>query len=206
MARVLLTAFAPFAHWEENSSWLALQSLALEFPESVDITTRRYPVEYASARQQLERDLENPYDYSIHLGQSARASHLEIETIAINVAEIIVDGRRKHQTLCADGPTAYQTGLPADELCDLVNEEGVPCRVSHHAGTYLCNATFYWSQYLSEQLGLKMQSVFIHLPLAPQQLGDVRDGEQTGQPLAPDQSAFALRSILKRLAQPQQLA
>ena len=205
MARVLLTAFAPFAHWEENSSWLALQSLTQDMPDETQLTTRRYPVEYAAARQQLERDLENEFDFSIHLGQSAQASHVEIEAIAINVAEFIADGHRRHKTLCPDGPTAYQTRLAVAQLSDIVNEQSIPSRVSHHAGTYLCNATFYWAQYLAEQMGREMQSLFIHLPLAPQQMPDA-DGHKVGTPLAPELAAEAIRLILVKLAQPQQLA
>jgi pyroglutamyl-peptidase len=37
--------------------------------------------------------------------------------------------------------------------------------VSYHAGTYLCNATFYWSHYLAERLAIKTQSAFVHVPL-----------------------------------------
>lgn len=205
MARVLLTAFAPFAHWEENSSWLALQSFTLDLPDDVELTTRRYAVDYSETRQQLERDLENEYDFAIHLGQSALASSVELEVIALNAAEFIADGQRRHQTLCSGGPTAYQSTLPVESLCDLVNESGVPCRVSHHAGTYLCNAIFYWSQHISAQRDLTMQSLFIHLPLAPVQMADT-NGQNVGAPLTSDMAALALRRILQRLVQPQKMA
>ncbi len=200
MTSVLLTAFAPFAHWEDNSSWLALQALTKNRPDHLHLVTRRYPVEYALARQQLERDLaDHPFDFAIHLGQSARASKIEIESIALNVAEYFADGRTYHKTLCPDGPIAYQTQLPVVEFDQLLSEQSIPCRVSYHAGTFLCNAIYYWSHYLAAQSGSAMLSLFLHLPLAPEQSSEVNT-EFVGSPLDPEVTARAVRSILLRLA------
>jgi len=53
-----------------------------------------------------------------------------------------------------------------------VRAAGIPAQVSYHAGTYLCNATLYFSCYLAERMELKTRSTFIHLPLAPAQTAE----------------------------------
>ena len=74
MPRILLTAFKPFADWDQNSSWLALQALMRDLPPSSEITTRLYPVEYNEVRSRLAADLQGSYDVVLHIGQSSGSS------------------------------------------------------------------------------------------------------------------------------------
>ena len=74
--------------------------------------------------------------------------------------------------------------------------QGIPARVSHHAGTYLCNAALYLSHYFAEQLELPTRAGFIHVPLdVSQVLGGPRD--LAAVPL--ETTVAALRWILSRL-------
>ena len=57
MKKVLLTAFDPYDRWSANASWLALVELLRNRPADVELTTRRYPVDFLVARQRLEKDL-----------------------------------------------------------------------------------------------------------------------------------------------------
>lgn len=84
--RVLLTAFEPYDEWTENSSWLTLVELLKARPVSVELLTRRYPVDLAALQQRLEGDLEKKPDVVLHLGQSPGAAAIKLEAIALNVA------------------------------------------------------------------------------------------------------------------------
>ena len=95
-----------------------------------------------------------------------------------------------------DGPVAYRSPLPLANWAERLREAQIPADVSYHAGTYLCNATMYFSCYVAERLALKTQSAFIHLPL------DVTQTATEAQDMAAlpaDISAEALRLILAEI-------
>jgi len=163
MTKILITAFEPYDRWSENSSWLALVELTRWFESRSQIVTRRYPVDLQAASDRLRKDLLDGYDYAIHLGQSPGSAVLKIETTGLNIR---TDGNR----LVDDAPTAYTTPLPTRQLCELLASHRIPAEVSHHAGAYLCNAMLYLSQYFSAQHNLSTRSLFLHLPLTPEQV------------------------------------
>jgi pyroglutamyl-peptidase len=165
MAKILLTAFEPYDRWSENSSWLALVDLTRWFESRSQVTTRRYPVNLQVASDRLRKDLLDDYDYAIHLGQSPGSSVLKIESTGLNL-------RTDGLPLIDGAPAAYTTTIPIARLCDSLLAKRIPAEVSHHAGTYLCNAVLYLSQHFSDELGLATQSIFLHLPLSPEQVAD----------------------------------
>lgn len=197
MLRVLITAFEPFDRWSENSSWLALLELTRSLPTSPQVVTRRYPVDFAKARERLTEDLAADYDFALHLGQSSRIGRLELEAVGLNVAGEPAQSPDDFRPLVADGPAAYRTSLPLGRWSSLLRENRIPAQVSYHAGTYLCNAVFYLSQHLAAEMRLKTRSTFIHLPFAPQQVL----GERQDWPCLPtEMAARGIRLILNDLA------
>ncbi|GAA4452710.1 pyroglutamyl-peptidase I [Novipirellula rosea] len=190
MTRVLLTAFEPYDRWTENSSWLALIELTQWYDGQADLTTRRYPVDLTLMSVQLKKDLQDDYDFAIHLGQSPGATLIKLEAIGLNV-------RSDGTPLLKDAPAAYQSTLPLPRCRDALVEAGIPCEVSHHAGTYLCNAALYLSQYYSHSFAMKTQSVFVHLPLSPAQAA--RDADRLPSMSTPMVSA-ALAMIIENMS------
>ena len=75
-----------------------------------------------------------------------------------------------------------------------LRKEGIPARVSFHAGTYLCNAIFYWSCRLADELELPTKSTFVHVPLETSQVIGL-DQPTSFMPAA--MTARALRLLLK---------
>ena len=196
MVRVLVTAFGPYAHWEINSSWLALVELTQDLPMMPEVTTRRYPVDFAVARTKLESDLQDGYDCILHLGQAPGAASLHLESVALNVGTSTHDRPDTHHVLVEDGPVAYQSRLPLADWAGRLRQAGIPSRVSFHAGTYLCNAIFYLTQHICATHGFEADALFIHVPLAPVQTFDHREDP----PSMPSETvANALRLILEQL-------
>ncbi|MGV3484210.1 MAG: pyroglutamyl-peptidase I [Planctomycetaceae bacterium] len=163
MTRILLTAFEPYDRWSENSSWLALVELTSWLEPRSQVVTRRYPVDLQAASDRLRKDLLDRYDYAIHLGQSPGSAVLRIETTGLNL-------RTDGTPLIEGAPAAYITPIAVHPMRDQLLANRIPAEVSHHAGTYLCNAVMYLSQHFSAQLSLPTRSVFLHLPLAPGQV------------------------------------
>jgi pyroglutamyl-peptidase len=197
MASVLITAFEPYDCWMSNSSWLALVALARELPGEPAVTTRLYPVDFAAVKQKLAADLAANYDYALHLGQAPGSTRIQLESIAINVGGSSREAPEQFLPLVEGGPIAYRSPLPLAEWGLRLREARIPAQISYHAGTFLCNATLYFSCYYAERLGLKTQSAFVHLPL------DVSQTLEQAIDVAalPVESAVqALRIILAELA------
>ena len=197
MTSVLITAFEPYGARPENASWLALMELTRTLPEGPRITTRRYPVDFAAVRQHLAKDLSADYDFAIHLGQSPGIAHVQLEAFGLNVGGDSSQLPERHGPLISGGPIAYQTNLPLADWAAGLRAQGIPTQVSHHAGTYLCNATLYWSCYYAEQMALKTRSLFVHLPLDVSQIVD--EPKQLAS-LPTSLSARAVRLLLGELA------
>lgn len=197
MPSVLITAFEPYDRWRSNSSWLALVRLTQQLPGRPTIVTRLYPVDFAAVKEKLANDLRANHDYAIHLGQAPGSTRVQLESIAINIGGSSMQTPDQFRPLVDGGPVAYRSPLPLSQWSVRLRESGIPAQVSFHAGTYLCNATLYFSCYLSERMGLKTQSAFVHLPL------DVSQTAEQAQELAAlpsTTSAEALRMILAELA------
>lgn len=127
-----------------------------------DIVTRRYPVNLTRMSELLRDDLRNNYDFAIHLGQSPGSPLIKLEKVGLNV-------RTDGSPLIGDAPAAYHAALPLDVCHQTLLEAGIPSEVSHHAGTYLCNAALYLSQHYAQTFSIGTQSLFLHLPLSPAQ-------------------------------------
>lgn len=196
MTSVLLTAFKPYGPWSSNSSWLAMVELTKLIPENLEITTRLYSVDFKSLRKQLELDLEQNFDVSLHLGQSPAVSSLQLESIGLNVAGESGQLSENFTLLDADGPVAYRSSLPLDQWAIKLRQAGIPAHLSYYAGTYLCNATLYWSQRIGEIRRLDTQSAFVHLPLAPSQVLSLDKDYAT---MSSEVAAQGIRLLLKEI-------
>jgi pyroglutamyl-peptidase len=198
MPNVLITAFEPYDRWPENSSWLALVELTRDLPAGAKVVTRRYPVDFDLARGRLAEDLAADYDYTLLLGQAPGTSRVHLEALGINVGGHSRQLPDEFQPLVADGPAAYRTALPLAAWAASIRAAGIPCQVSYHAGTYLCNALLYLTHHLVAGQRLKTRATFIHLPLAPSQVL----GEKQDLPTMPSSlCAEAIRMILRELSE-----
>lgn len=197
MPSVLITAFEPYDRWPENSSWLALVELTRDLPTSSKVVTRRYPVDFEAARARLYNDLVADYDFALHLGQAPGISRVHLEMVGINVGGHSSQTPDQYQPLVMGGPTAYQSALPLAGWAAKIHELGIPCQVSYHAGTYLCNALLYLTHHIAAERRLRTRAAFIHLPLAPEQVLAER---QDWPSLPSTQCADAIRCILRELA------
>ena len=197
MSRLLLTAFEPDAHWTMNSSWQALIELTKNLPSLPEVTTRRYPANFLRLRERLETDVKAAYDAIVLLGQAAGAPCLTLETIALNVG---LDRNRvpRAGTLAEDGPTAYSSSMPLEQYAAAIREQGIPARVSFHAGVDHGNAAFYWVQHLAARQKLNTQVTLVRIPLNEHQ---AREAPEPVPYMATASVATALRAILQAIAE-----
>jgi pyroglutamyl-peptidase len=144
MARALLTGFAPFRHWAENSSQKAAEALAGRAGLAVEIL----PVDHDAACAALEAALTRHAPQVALLAGLADEPRLRLELLA---------RRPAHRQ---DGPETARGLWPWAEALDAMRAAGAPARLSRDAGRYVCE-TAYW-----RALALRpaMPTAFLHVP------------------------------------------
>lgn len=197
MPRVLLTAYGPYDDWSTNASWMVLQELTRHLPLDLDVVTRLYPVNFTEMVSRLEEDLTSDIDVALHLGQAPGNARIDLEAMAINCGRDRDQRPEDAWLLAPDGPAAYASDLPLAKWAQMLRKEGIPAEVSHHAGTYLCNAILYMTHFLSAERQLGVQAAFLHLPLDPSQVVDCTVATPS-QPL--EFTAHGVRLILEDIA------
>ncbi|PQO41414.1 hypothetical protein [Blastopirellula marina] len=168
MKRILVTGFEPFGEISSNCTELALRELTLaDLAPDYQVEQLILPVDYAAAQAQLG-DLyqQNSYAATLHFGQSGKAKNVEFEMFAINWKHV---GAADPGPLDQTGPHAFRTNLAHPSWLDAMRSADLPGEISFHAGTYLCNAVYYWSLQQSADVGNPGQALFVHVPLAAEQ-------------------------------------
>lgn len=176
--KILITGFSPFGGDKTNASLEAVKAL----PDSVgsaELIKAELPVEYGSvARALSELIAAHSPDAVICTGQAGGRAAVTPEKIAVNWkyskapdnAGVKYDGEK----ICPDGPDAYFSTLPVEDMTKAIAVAGVPADVSFTAGTYVCNCTMYSLLYMLSSAGENIPAGFIHVPCERSQ---AKDGE-----------------------------
>ncbi|MBO7230856.1 MAG: pyroglutamyl-peptidase I [Bacteroidaceae bacterium] len=187
---MLFTGFEPFGNYKENSSWAVAEKVAACGVCNANVMARRLPVSFAGVAKALRDAVEEcSPDVIVMLGQSANIDYVKLERIAINMMDSAKpdnDGYIPDEVpIFTDGAAALFTNTDIKDLRRVVEELGIPAKVSNSAGLYVCNRTYYEALRLcNERPGMK--ALFVHLPL------------YEGQPSATeDQPTMLLDDMLK---------
>jgi pyroglutamyl-peptidase len=166
-----------------------------KFGSLTGVTTRKYPVHLQKLHGLLEQDLAKGYDVVLHTGQLPGATQVQLEMISLNIAgNTIADGERSGPII-AGAPLAYQSTLPLHSCAKRIREQGIPAKVSYHAGVYLCNAVMFMSQHWFAQRGLDARVAFVHLPLTSSQAQEKRANHTRIDSVLPDSPSLPIESM-----------
>jgi pyroglutamyl-peptidase len=193
MTKVLLTGFEPFGSATTNPSGEIVKQIS-----GNNIVTAILPVAYAqSAEKLLALIAEHNPDVVISLGQAEGRTAITPEKVAINLDDArLADNEgvmRNDVKILVDGPDAYFSTLPINQMVDAIKAQGIPASVSLSAGAFLCNHVFFVAQ--NKFAGTNVRSGFVHVPLM-----DSQAPEFPGLPTMPlDQMVTAVRAMLEVL-------
>lgn len=181
-AKVLLLGSEPFAGMNCNPAAEVARSLADKSLPTAEVVAVVLPVAYAELPRRIAGlAAEHQPDIAIGLGVFAGAAYVRVETTAINIADFDVADNRgvfiRNTPIDADGPHGRAATYDAEGLATMLRAHGVPSRVSHHAGTHLCNLTLYELAKAGETLGVRPLVGFLHLPLLPEQAASLTEEE-----------------------------
>jgi pyroglutamyl-peptidase len=194
MRKVLLTGFEPFGNATSNPSGEIVRQISGD-----NIVTAILPVAYAqSAERLLSLIEEHKPDVVICLGQAEGRTAITPERIAINLDDArLADNQgvlRNDVKILEDGPDAYFSTLPVNDIVAAIKAQGIPAAVSLSAGAFLCNHVFYVAQ--NKFAGTDVRSGFVHVPLM-----DSQAAEFPGLPTMPlDQMVLAVRAMIDVVA------
>lgn len=164
---VLVTFFEPFDGRKTNLSQLAVEKLRSRKSsvawKKEGVVFVLLPVTFSKVEGILEKLIKKHAVSRLLLtGESRKAPKIQLERLALNVAHAAIadnSGTRYNLTeLEAAESLALMTQCDIEALSTQMKKAGLPNRISHHAGTFVCNAAYYH--------GLKncKESLFIHLP------------------------------------------
>jgi pyroglutamyl-peptidase len=154
---VLVTGFEPFGGSDVNPS----QEIARELGGVV------LPVSYARAADVLRAAVRAAGPAVVICFGQADREEISVERFALNLdgAESEDnDGAVSVAEIDLDGPVAYRSTLPVDEVVAAVRAEGIPAGPSRDAGGFLCNHVFYVLMRLLDQELPEAAGGFVHVP------------------------------------------
>jgi pyroglutamyl-peptidase len=191
MATILVTGSMPFAGLPDSPATLLLpkvDGMAIGPHRVTAVPTR---VSLAEVPGNIARLIEDHRPVAfVALGLAPGEPVLRVETTAINRLDFgVADnfGQRPTDGRPIDpaGPPARLATWDAPHLARTLRAAGYPTRVSHFAGTHLCNATLYAALGAMAAQGLPGPTGFFHLPYLPHQVARFMDDAPPGGDTAP---------------------
>ena len=197
--RILVTAFEPFGGSDRNPTMEIVGSIGASMPwVSTVVLPVVTGVEPGSAWSVVQPMLQESWDVVMHLGESAKASMVMVERVAVNLRDAgVADNTgtvlRDHPVV-EGGPAAYFSTLPVRDLVEASNAASVPASLSLSAGTFLCNETMYRSLHVLQHMRRSTLAGFVHVPQLP-----VQAAVRGGPSMEADAMARSIGAMLSRL-------
>lgn len=184
-ATVLVTGFGPYPGAPFNPTATLVRQLGRSrraFIGGIHVVPHVFETRYAAVDAALPRLLaEHQPDAVIMFGLATRARWLRVETGARNMRSRLlpdVAGEAATTARIRHGAPPFLRGrAPFSSLLALTRRAGVPARLSHDAGRYLCNYA-YWRLLERDADALPAVAVFIHVPLVPRGPVPARPGRR----------------------------
>lgn len=175
--KLLLTGFEGYGGRSENPSEEIVQALDGITVGATTIYGRVLPVVNSHLRENIVNLIvELKPSVILCLGLAPGENMIRLERIAANYSKFEIKdnaGEIFHGPILPEGPAAYESTLPMNEMLAAVHECGIPARLSNSAGTYLCNAVMYHALDYCAVHYPDTKCGFVHLPYMPSQVTDL---------------------------------
>jgi pyroglutamyl-peptidase len=185
--KVIVTGFNPFGSYTANPSQEAVSDLPdnVKFDdnsEGAKVAKLTLPTCCVDAFSALSDEVAATGDelFAVLLcGLADTRERISLERFALNVRDFRMADNNGHQWdeehIHAEGPDALRCKVDLRQLIEQLNSAGFACEISNHAGTYVCNETYYRSLYSWQNNPNCRGILFVHVP-----------SYESYKPLAPD--------------------
>jgi pyroglutamyl-peptidase len=199
---ILLTGFGPFPGAPFNPTGRLVEKLAAS-RKLARAGVRRAAHVFRTSYETVDRELpllmarEKP-DVLVMFGLASRTRHVCIETRARNArSRTIPDvggSVADSGTIVLGAATSLELRAPAQRLARAARTAGVDARLSHDAGSYLCNYLCWRATEAAAQPGGPKLAAFVHVPLVGRP-GSSRRGPLTFDDLVRAGEAIVLAAM-----------
>ncbi|MEG1732464.1 MAG: pyroglutamyl-peptidase I [Longicatena sp.] len=174
--KVLVTGFDPFGNDVINPSYESVKRLPSKIANA-DIIKLEIPTIAQTSLKMLKEAIQKyKPDIVINVGVAKGRGDISVERVGINVDNFSICDNAHNQIIeepiFLDGPDAYFSNLPIQEMVKAMNEANIKASISNSAGTFVCNHVLYGVRYLIEHEFLHVKSGFIHVPCLCEQVGN----------------------------------
>ncbi len=173
-----MTGFGAFAgadgrRVERNPSIAYAHAIAAHLADDRRVRALELPVAFKDGRLALRSALTSGRLRAwLGLGVALSRQSVEVEAIALNVAHALGPDEAGellvHQTLVAGGPTAVCASVSPSAAVDVLRQAAIDAHVSHHAGTFVCNAVAYEAYRSAARRASArgpLAALFVHVPM-----------------------------------------
>ncbi len=203
LKRALIFGSEPFAGLDRNPASEIASSLDGLRLSGYALTGAAVPATYRELPSRLTELLTGcRYDLVIGLGLHIGAPTIRVETTSVNRLDFDIadnDGLMlRDRPIDPQGPLARTASFAAPAIVRAILARDIPARLSHHAGTHLCNLALYHALSVADETAAVG---FIHLPLLTEQVARSLTG-------SPGEHRAAVRAIenLPSMSKDMQLA
>lgn len=168
----IIAGFEPFAGFDKNPSGDAVAFVQQYCP---GFTTQSLvlPVccesSWAFVKQAVDKLPQDAQFALVMAGMADKREFIEIERFALNCRDYRIPDNEKHQWTGEEVVEGADTAIrsrPVDQrLLDFLLQKGFNCRISSHAGTFVCNEVYFRALYDWQQDPRCAGIVFVHVPL-----------------------------------------
>lgn len=172
--RVLITGFDAFGKDDYNPTFEAIKLMDTA-NNNLELVKLELPTKFIAAKDQLLAHLDkNTYDAIILTGQAAGRSEVTLEKYTLNIMNSKIEDNDQYQprdqVITTAGPDLYASGLDLSSMASYLSSNDIPSSISYHAGTFVCNSTYYSLLNYIKEHKLSSQGLFVHVPIIDQQV------------------------------------
>lgn len=166
--KVLISAFEPFGGSPQNVSWNAVSALT-DFPSDIEIRKICLPVVFGKAWEKLKKEIDafSP-DAVICTGQAKESPYIRVERVALNIDDARIPDNQGNMPdgspVIEGAQNAWFSNLPVKKIVASLARQGIPAKLSHSAGTYVCNHLFFQLMNHIYTRQTDLLGGFIHVP------------------------------------------
>lgn len=170
---ILFTGFEPFTtglglELDDNPTGKIAVRVAEQLPDALGVIL---PVSFRSTKIELEALFEeHSPTHWVGMGYAPHRIRYDVEVFALNMEHAESqdnDGESPRlRPIWEDGSPAYQNTETVGLLVEALEGQGVSAYPCFHAGTFLCNQTFYLASHRKNREGGLKTATFLHVPPA----------------------------------------
>lgn len=186
--RCLLTGFDPFGGAAVNPTELLVNAMPALLqsschdtaaqPQRIDLQRAVLPTAARAGWDKLKASIDAALAISddpvliVMTGLASGSDRLQIERFALNVRDYAVPDNAgetaQDQVIDLSKPDLIRTMAPLPQLREAVLQQGYPCRISNHAGTFICNELYFKAMAYVRHNPQVAGIVFVHVPTLEQ--------------------------------------